>query len=67
MRGKHIFIVLMVVFWASAGQIRAQEQSPADEAFLSFDKMTSIIAVDSVIGEPIRVQNTIVIPFAKIS
>jgi uncharacterized spore protein YtfJ len=47
--------------------MQAQTKSSADEAFLNFDKMTSIIKVDSVIGEPIRVQNTVIVPFSKIS
>jgi len=67
MKMKHIFIALLVVFWVSSSQIQAQTMSSTDEAFMSFDKMTSIIKVDSVIGEPIRVQNVIIVPFAKIS
>jgi uncharacterized spore protein YtfJ len=67
MKMKHILIVMCVVSWLPSSQIQAQTKSVADEAFLNFDKITSVIKVDSVIGEPIRVQNTIVIPFSKIS
>lgn len=64
---KRIFIVLLVVFGMSSFHLRAQTGSAADEAFMNFDKMTSIIKVDSVIGEPIRVQDVIIVPFSKIS
>lgn len=67
MKIKHIFLVLFVVFLVSSSQIKAQTKSSTDEAFMNFDKMTSIIKVDSVIGEPIRVQDVIIIPFSKIS
>jgi uncharacterized spore protein YtfJ len=64
---KRIFIPLLVVFWMSSFQMKAQTRSTTDEAFMSFDKMTSIIKVDSVIGEPIRVQDVIIVPFSRIS
>jgi uncharacterized spore protein YtfJ len=67
MKMKHVIIAMCVVLWLSSGFIQAQTKSIADEAFVNFDKITSVIKVDSVIGEPIRVQNTIVIPFSKIS
>ena len=67
MKKKNILILMCVGLWLSSGQVQAQTKSAADEAFLNFDKITSVIKVDSVIGEPIRVQNTIVIPFSKIS
>ena len=67
MKRKHIIIALLVVFWVSSYQIQAQTKSSTDVAFMSFDKMTSIIKVDSVIGEPIRVQDVIIVPFSKIS
>jgi uncharacterized spore protein YtfJ len=58
---------MCAVLWLSSGQVQAQTKSVTDEAFLHYDKITSVIKVDSVIGEPIRVQNTVVIPFSKIS
>ncbi|UCE40472.1 MAG: tetratricopeptide repeat protein [Candidatus Aminicenantes bacterium] len=67
MKMKHFMITLCLVLWLSPGQIQAQTKSAADEAFMNFDKITSVIKVDSVIGEPIRVQDTIIIPFSKIS
>jgi uncharacterized spore protein YtfJ len=67
MKKKNVLIVMCAVLWLSSGQVQAQTKSVADEAFLHFDKITSVIKVDSVIGEPIRVQNTVVIPFSKIS
>lgn len=67
MKTKHVIIAMCVVLWLSSGQIQAQIKSAADEAFLNFDKMTSVIKVDSVIGEPIKVKNVIIVPFSKIS
>ncbi len=67
MKMKHAIIAICVVLWLSSGQIQAQTKSVPDEAFVNFDKMTSVIKVDSVIGEPIQVQDTIIIPFSKIS
>ena len=64
---KRIFIVFLIVFGMSPLHLRAQTGSATDEAFMNFDKMTSIIKVDSVIGEPIRVQDVIIVPFSKIS
>jgi len=51
----------------SWGQVRAQEKIPLDEAFSSFDKMMSIIKVNSAIGKPIRSGNVVIVPFSKIS
>ena len=64
---KHICIALMVAVGMSSFQVEAQTGAVTDEAFLNFDKLTSVIKVDSVIGEPIRVQDVIIIPFSKIS
>lgn len=64
---KHICIALMVAVGMSSFQVEAQTGAVTDEAFLNFDKITSVIKVDSVIGEPIRVQDVIIIPFSKIS
>jgi uncharacterized spore protein YtfJ len=64
---NHVLIVMCVVLWLSSGQVQAQTGKATEEAFVYFDKMTSVIKVDSLIGEPIRVQDTIVIPFSKIS
>jgi uncharacterized spore protein YtfJ len=67
MKMKYVLIAIFAALLLSSGQIQAQTKSVADEAFLNFDKITSVIKVDALIGEPIRVQNTIVIPFSKIS
>lgn len=67
MKMKNVLIGLCVVLWLCSSPAQAQTKSLADEAFLNFDKITSVIKVDSIIGEPIRVLNTIVIPFSKIS
>lgn len=67
MKKKHIVLVVFVGLCIFAGQVQAQTKSSSDEAFMNFDKMTSVLKVDSVIGEPIQVQSTIIIPFSKIS
>jgi uncharacterized spore protein YtfJ len=67
MKMKYFMLTVCVVLWLTSGQIQAQTKSSTDEAFMNFDKMTSVIKVDSVIGEPIRVQDTTIIPFSKIS
>ena len=67
MKWKYVIISLCLALWLSSGQIQAQTRSAADEAFMNFDRMTSVIKVDSLIGEPIRVQDTIIVPFSKIS
>lgn len=50
-----------------SGLLLAQQKSAVDEAFISFDKMMSVIKVSSVIGKPIQEGNTIIIPFSKVS
>jgi uncharacterized spore protein YtfJ len=56
-----------MALWLFSGPIHAQTNTVTDEAFANFDKITSVIKVDSLIGEPIRVQDTIIIPFSKVS
>jgi len=60
-------LTLGVIFWGVSGQIQAQTASPIDEAFVNLDKMMAAINVDSVIGDPIQIQDTIIVPFSKIS
>lgn len=67
MRIKPIHIALLVVFLLFSSQIQAQTKASTDEAFMNFDKMTSVLDVDSVIGEPIRIQHVVIVPFSKIS
>ena len=67
MKMKPINIALLVILLLSSSQAQAQTKSSTDEAFMNFDKMTSVLDVDSVIGEPIRVQDILIVPFSKIS
>lgn len=67
MKLRHILLILMAVVWVSSAQLQAQAKSAVDEAFVSFEKMMSIIKVSSVIGKPIRSGDIIIIPFSKIS
>lgn len=67
MRMKSLLSILIVGLLVSAIPLGAQGKSAVDEAFISFDRMMSIIKVSSVIGQPIRAQDTIIVPFSKIS
>jgi uncharacterized spore protein YtfJ len=60
-------LVLSVIFWGISGRVQAQTASPIDEAFVNLDKMMAAVNVGSVIGDPIQIQDTIIIPFSKIS
>lgn len=67
MRIKQSVAVITAVLFLFSGLLMSQGKSAVDEAFLSFDKMMSIIKVSSVIGKPIQEGKTIIIPFSKIS
>lgn len=67
MKMKAIFVVLSASLLLLPGILQAQAKSAVDEAFLSFDKLMSIIKVSSVIGKPIRSDDVVIIPFSKIS
>lgn len=60
-------LILGAIFWGISGPILAQTPSPIDEAFVNLDKMMAAINVDAVIGDPIQIQDTIIVPFSKIS
>jgi uncharacterized spore protein YtfJ len=67
MRTRMFLVFLTAVVLVSSGQLQAQDKTSIDEAFASYDKMMSVINVNSVIGKPIRSGNVIVVPFSKIS
>ena len=49
-----------------AGLLSAQGQTPLQQPLADFDRLVSHLKVGAVIGEPITVGETIIIPFAKI-
>jgi uncharacterized spore protein YtfJ len=49
-----------------AGLLNAQGQTPLEQPLADFDRLVSHLKVGAVIGEPITVGETIIIPFAKI-
>jgi uncharacterized spore protein YtfJ len=53
----------VVLLAATAG---AQSQAPLEQPLADFDKLVSQLKVGAVIGEPITVGETIIVPFAKI-
>lgn len=67
MKIKRSFVFLTATLFTFSGLLLAQGTSAVDEAFISFDKMMSIIKVSSVIGKPIQEGKAIIIPFSKIS
>ncbi|MFB0565731.1 MAG: spore germination protein GerW family protein [Candidatus Aminicenantaceae bacterium] len=67
MKTKQYVIISLAVLLISSGSLWAQAKSPVDEAFISFEKMMSIIKVSSVIGKPLQVGDTVIVPFSKIS
>lgn len=63
---RFLFISLAGLLFLS-GFAGAQTQSPLDEPLANLDKLISHLKVGTVVGEPIQVGDTYVIPLAKIS
>ena len=55
-------LALSLLFWA----LRASAQAPLAKPLAEFDKLVSQLKIGSVVGEPIRVGDTAVVPFAQI-
>lgn len=64
MRQSIVFSICSVALLA--GALGAQTQAPLEQPLADFDKLVSGLKVGAVIGEPITVGETIIIPFAKI-
>ena len=67
MKIKLLISILATGLLLSGMPLQAQSKTALDEAFVSFDRMMSIIKVSSLIGKPIQAQGTIIVPFSKIS
>lgn len=59
-----IFLAAIIVLPAISG---AQAQTPLEQPLADFDKLISNLRVGALVGEPIQVGDTTIIPFAKIS
>lgn len=59
---KSVLWVVPLLLWA----LPARAQAPLAKPLADFDKLVSQLKISSVVGEPIRVGDTAVIPFAKI-
>lgn len=64
MKTKRYSIVGLGVFVLLAGLLEAQ--APLEQPLAEFDKLVSSLRVAAVVGEPVRVGETYVVPFAKI-
>lgn len=49
-----------------AGAVGARAQAPLEQPLADFDKLVSQLKVGAVVGEPVTVGETIIVPFAKI-
>ncbi len=64
MNFKRHFIVGLGVLLLLAGMLEAQ--APLEQPLAEFDKLVSNLKVAAVVGEPVRVGETYIVPFAKI-
>jgi uncharacterized spore protein YtfJ len=67
MKMKRILLNVLAGLFLFSGVISAQTKSPLDEPLADLDKLISNLKVSSTISEPIRVGDTYIIPFARIS
>jgi len=67
MKIKLLISILVTGLLLCGMPLQAQSKTALDEAFVSFDRMMSIIKVSSLISKPIQAQGTIIVPFSKIS
>jgi uncharacterized spore protein YtfJ len=63
---KKTLIVSAGVFVLLTGLLSAQTQPPLAQPLADFDKLVSQLKVGAVVGEPITMGETIIVPFAKI-
>ncbi len=66
MTTKNSFLVSILAVTLFAGFLSAQTQTPLQQPLADFDKLVSHLKVGAVVGEPITVGDTIIVPFAKI-
>jgi uncharacterized spore protein YtfJ len=66
MKTKHFVATAIALVTIFFGQLAAQSASPMDDSLANLDKLISSLKVNSIIGEPIRAGNSIIIPFSRI-
>lgn len=67
MKSHYSGILVLAATFLFAGSALGQSQVPLERPLANFDKLISGLKVGSVMGKPIQVGETTVIPFAKIS
>lgn len=67
MKTKSFLAVSFVSLFIFSGLGWSQQKTTLEESFVSFDKLMSTLKVSSLVGEPVRSGETVIIPFAKIS
>jgi uncharacterized spore protein YtfJ len=67
MNTKHIFALILGPLFVLTVLSASWAQAPLEQPLANFDKLVSNLKVGAVVGEPIQVGNTTIIPFAKVS
>jgi uncharacterized spore protein YtfJ/Tfp pilus assembly protein PilF len=67
MNARHLIISVLAAVFVFSGFALAQAQSPLEQPLTNFDKLVSNLKVSSILGKPVQVGNTTIIPFAKIT
>jgi len=65
MNAKRVFVVSCGALFLSAGILAAQV--PLEKPLANFDRLVAGLKVDAVVGQPLTVQDTVIVPFAKIN
>jgi len=65
MNAKRVFVVSCGALLLGAGILAAQV--PLEKPLANFDRLVASLKVGAVIGQPVTVQETVIVPFAKIS
>jgi uncharacterized spore protein YtfJ len=67
MKTKQITPISLLALLLFSGALAAQTQSPLEQPLANFDRLISNLKVSAVVGNPIQVGETTIIPFARIS
>ena len=67
MNAKRLIISALAVVFLFSGFALGQSQTPLEQPLTNFDKLVSNLKVSSVLGKPVQVGETTIIPFAKIT
>jgi uncharacterized spore protein YtfJ len=67
MNKKHLFTLVLGSLFVLTAFASAQGQAPLEQPLANFDKLVSNLKVGAVVGAPIQVGDTTIIPFAKVT